>query len=167
MPPNEPDLRAIADRMIALIHCVYAKAASDEEFAGQIRAILLTDELSAFLQPRKRKKPMREVFDPVAFRSRNDADRLRGELAAMPLPDLIEITRKHRCMSTKLVKLAEPDALISSILGFAERKLNQGSVFLRSQQTVKVRGDEGTGQEKPSVPGRTAINDSKTESIAD
>jgi hypothetical protein len=167
MPPNEPDLRSVAERMTALIHCVYAKAASDEEFAGQLKAILFTDELSAFLQHSKRKKPMREVFDPVAFRTRNDADRLRGELAAMSLPDLIEITRKHRCMNAKLVKLAEPDALISSILGFAERKLNQGSVFLRSQPTAKVRGDEGNGQGKPSVPGRTTINDPKTESIAD
>jgi hypothetical protein len=167
MPPDEPNLRAVEARMIALVRCVFAKAASDEEFAGQLKRILVSDELPAVLRPKIPSAPKRAVFDPVAFLSRNDTDRLRLELAHMAPSDLADIARKHRCMNTKSVKLADPDALIASILSYAERKMNQGRVFLRSPQRDEKRGDEAAVPNRASLHGSAYIKTPETKETHD
>jgi hypothetical protein len=144
MPTNDSILRTVEARTIALIRCVFAKAAADEEFAGQLKSILLSNVRPILLRPEKPGKHKREVFDPIAFLMRNNIDRLREELARLPQAELADTVRKHRCMKTKLVKLAEPNALIASILSYCERKLNQGEVFLRSRPRNESRGEEAT-----------------------
>ena len=115
MSADEPTLWAIEARMIALVRCVLAKAASDDEFAGQLKQVLFTNEpplvthseLPASTQAKERNKTKRVVFDVVGFVARNGADRLPVVLAEMSADDLAEIVRKHRCMDIKSVKGAE------------------------------------------------------------
>ena len=138
--------------MISLVRCVFARAATDEEFAEQLKRILLSDQRPMPLRPQKPNKPKREVFDPIAFLSRNNADRLREELTRLPRADLADMARKHRCMKASVVKDADPDALITNILSYSERKLNHGGVFLRSQHRNENRAEEG------ATPGEASVD---------
>jgi hypothetical protein len=167
MPSDDPSLRAIEARMISIVRCVFKRAAADEEFAGQLKRILLSDKRPIFPQPQKPSKPKREVFDPIAFLTRNNADRLREELTRLPVAELADTVRKHRCMKANLVKLAGPDALIASILSYSERKLNQGGVFLRSQPRHENSGEEAVVRDDASVDESGHANDPRPKMTPD
>jgi hypothetical protein len=167
MPADELNLRAIEDRVIALVRCVFARAASDKEFEGQLKEILLSEDLPALLRSKKRSNSKREVFDPVVFLSRNGPDELRRELAHMPMSDLADVARKHRCMKTKAIKLAAREELVASTLSYAEREINQGSVFLRSQPRDKSSGDEAAVLDKASLGGTVQVKVPETKKTSD
>jgi hypothetical protein len=133
MPSDDQELKAVKARLEALLRCIVAKAESDTDFAEKIKEILLSDSVRSSIRKKATRKLSREVFDPVGFLGRNDANRLEQELSAKPTSELGDIVRLHRVLSTKVIKTTERKELIGLIVTYAQRKLDQGGVFNRSQ----------------------------------
>lgn len=131
MPSDDPELKAVEGRLVALVRCVVAKALADQEFAGQLKELFLSDSLRVALRSKGSKKRRRDVFDPVAFLSNHSPDTLRLDLADRPTSELAEIARLQRVAPPKAIKSMDRDELVGKLVAHAKQKLSQGGVFLR------------------------------------
>jgi hypothetical protein len=138
MPSDDPELKAVEDRLGALVRCILAKAEADPEFAGQLKELFLSDTLRLALRSKGSKKGRRAVFDLVGFLSQHGLDVLRRELTDKPTSELAEVARQHKVIPQKVIKSMDRDELIEKLVAHAERKLSQGGVFLRGSNCMTL-----------------------------
>jgi len=156
MPSDDPELKAVEGRLVALVRCVLAKAEADAEFAGQLKELFLSDTLRTALRSKVSKKARRAVFDPVAFISKHGPDALRQKLADKPTSELAEIGRLHRVASPKAIKGMDRDELTAKLVAHAKQKLSQGGVFLKSDSKPEQPRGEHSNPEKQAETGAAA-----------
>ncbi len=150
MPSDDPELKAVEGRLVALVRCVLAKADADAEFADQLKELFLSDTLRVALRSKGSKKGRRAVFDPVAFLSKHGPDALRQDLADRPTSELAEIARQQRVVPPKAIKRMDRDELAAKLVAHAERKLSQGGVFLKSNGKPEQPPVEPSDTDKPA-----------------
>lgn len=135
MQSDDPELKLVENRLVALVRCVLAKADVDTEFAKQLKELFLSDSVRLSLLSKTAKKGRRAIFDPVSFLDAKGIGALRQELSDKPTSELAEVARQHRVISLKSAKGMERDELIAKLVAHAERKLTQGGVFLKTERS--------------------------------
>ena len=120
------DLKAIDSKLRRFVDCVMKKAKGDDAFALELRRILLSGT-----QPdHSEKKPKPLQFEPVSFLHAQGEEKLRHELSLKTDSELRTILKAEGVLRGKEAKVLERQFMISEIVQYAVRKLNQGSAFL-------------------------------------
>lgn len=158
MPPGDAEVKAIEDRLVALVKCVIAKARADAEFAEQLNELLLSDTLRAAIRSKGSKKSRQEVFDPVAYLSQHNATALQQCLAGKPLFELVEVATKEKLARPKAIKRMERDVLITELVAYAERRLNRTGVFIGNGKSERQPSESAQlqGEADSVTTGETA-----------
>lgn len=154
MRPDDPELKAVEQRLAALVRCVLAKAAADEEFAGQLKEILLSESLRTSVRKQAAAKTERPVFDPVRFLDASGEEALRQHLSLMPKSELADVARRYRVAPPKRVKGMEQPELVQELMRYAEQRLTQGNVFLKL--TTKAPPGQEASPSPPRAGDRTS-----------
>lgn len=132
MPADDPEMKLVEDRLRALIDCVLAQALKTPELASQLKQVFLSDSLRLAVKSKSGKVSRRVIFNPTDYLATHTVDALRQELSDKTTHELMEIARKNKILTTKAVKDMPREDIITTLVAFAEQKLNQGNAFLRS-----------------------------------
>jgi len=119
--------KAIETRLRKFVDYVIKKARSDDQFADELAKIFSSRTSSP---PERAVQSKRPTFQVVTFLHENGEEKLRNELSLMTDSDLRDLFRMEGLARGKEIKTLERDVLISELIKYAVRKLNQGSAFL-------------------------------------
>lgn len=131
MPNADPKLlKSLSGKLTRLLDCVIAQASSDPEFAQRLADALSMKESHHSVEetPPPAKKAH---FNPVAFLHENGDEKLRNELSRMTDNELREIVRDQGIAKSKEARTMKRDKLVDEIVSQSDRRLHQGSAFLR------------------------------------
>ena len=126
---NPAQIKALEIKLTNLVNCILNKALVDAEFANRLEEVLISDSLRVLLKERK-KKPIKSVFNPVAFLQEHNEIELRTELEEKTDTDLRSILRSEGIRKGKELKNIERQQMINEIVQSSIRRLKQGSSFL-------------------------------------
>jgi hypothetical protein len=121
------NLKLLEQKLDDLKQCILHQAKLDVEFASQLKKVLLIDS-NNFIPPDKKKKE--DIFNPVSFLHENGKGKLVELLNEKTNSELIVIIRSLSIMKSKELKGIERSEMLNTVINYAEKELNQGSVFL-------------------------------------
>jgi hypothetical protein len=130
MSDEEKLKKAIETKLTNLLNCILNEVEKNPSFAKQVEEILLSDSLKKIIKEKKGKKT-KIVFNSMEFLQKHSIDELRLELNGKSQTELKEILKKDGSKKEKELKDLSREQIIEHILQNAQRKLNQGSSFLR------------------------------------
>lgn len=121
---------ALEVKLSSLLNCILNEVERNPVFAREIENILISDSLKKTLREKKSRKN-KIHFNVLEFLQNHNIEELRSELNLKSITELKEIIRKDGVKKVKELKDLSREQIIESIIQNAQRKLNQGSSFLR------------------------------------
>lgn len=121
--------KSIESKLRKLVDCVIKKARSDDQFARELEKCLV-DRLSSDDSDSGTSKAEVPSFNIVTFLHEHGEEKLRQELHLKTDSDLRTILRLEGIARGKESKSLDRNIMITDLLKYAARKLNQGSAFL-------------------------------------
>jgi hypothetical protein len=122
--------KAIETKLYNLLNCILNEVDKNSIFAKEIEDVLLSDSLKRILKEKKNKK-IKINFNTLDYLQKNNLEELRTELNSKSLTELKAILKNDGAKKAKELKDLSREQIIENIIENAQRKLNQGSSFLR------------------------------------
>jgi hypothetical protein len=130
MSDEEKIKKAIQTKLTNLLNCILNEVEKNPNFATLVEEVLLSDSLRKVLKEKKGKK-IKIPFKTMEYLQNHNLDELRLELKNKSLAELKEIIKKDSGRKSKELKDLNQEQIIEDIIKNAQRKLNQGSSFLK------------------------------------
>lgn len=122
--------KAIETKLSNLLNCILNEVDKNPIFAKEIEDVLLSDSLKRILKEKKNKK-IKINFNTLEYLQNNNPEELRTVLNIKSLTELKAILKNDGAKKAKELKDLSREQIIENIIENAQRKLNQGSSFLR------------------------------------
>lgn len=122
--------KAIETKLSNLLNCILNEVDKNPNFAKEIEDVLLSDSLKRILKEKKNKK-IKIKFNTLEYLQNNNSEELRTVLNIKSLTELKAILKNDGAKKANELKDLSREQIIENIIENAQRKLNQGSSFLR------------------------------------
>lgn len=123
--------KASLSRLKALFSLIYDEAAKSPEFLSSIEKVLLSNDAIVKVQKKPSSKKNEPVLNPVDILQQFGKEELEKQLKELKKDDIVNIARLHGIKSLKDARETDYQELIVVILDYSEKKLSQGSSFLK------------------------------------
>ena len=122
--------KAIETKLSNLFNCVLNEVGKNPNFAKEIEDILLSDSLKRIIKEKKNKK-IKVYFNTLEYLQNQNSEVLRTVLNLKTLTELKAIIKNDGAKNAKEFKDLSREQIIENIIENAQRKLKQGSSFLK------------------------------------
>ena len=129
--PIDPTTIAIQSRLRALCEVVLAEASQNPKFQAALEEVLLSSEVKVKIQSR-RSKTSEPVINTVQILQESGESGFKEALSHLTTDEIRKIIAKDRHARLKDVREMDREALMSLLIDKTRKRLNQGSVFIKT-----------------------------------